>query len=219
MKNIRLLGGIGVLLAILSVIPGIGVILGLAGLVLVFVAINELYKTTKNKKIYDNFLVSFILGIVGAVLGGLIFIGTTFGRIFRGEIYYGYIEPFRRYPNFNFGLRRHPFHVFEGPLDNFRLGNINIGIIIALVVFALILYGILVARSYYLKKCYDEIEKETGVEYFKTAGNLMFIGSILSIVLIGLLVYFIGYIFEVIAFFSLPDKLEVNAQESPPPLP
>jgi uncharacterized membrane protein len=217
MKNIKLLGGIGVLLAVLSVIPDIGIFAGIAGLVLVFIAINELSKLTKNKAIYNNFLVSFILGIVGSVLSGLLIIGNTVGRFLRGSFYEGYMLPYRRYPNFDFGrgyrgLR--PFNEFGT-----RLGNANIGVIIALVVFGLILYGMLVARSYYLKKSYDEIAKETGVEHFKTAGNLMFIGSIFSIVLVGFVVYFIGYIFEVIAYFSLPDNLEAKEEATPPPLP
>ncbi|MGB9855868.1 MAG: DUF996 domain-containing protein [Caldisericum exile] len=220
LKNIKIIGGVGVLLAILSVIPGLGIFAGIAGLVFVFIAISELSKLTKNKKIYDNFLVSFILQIVLATVGGLALIGMTVRRIFMGSmLYYGYIIPNRRFPNFNFGVKRHPFGLFEGPFSNFGLReNLGIGIIIVSVVFGLILYGILVARSYYLKKSYEEISKETQVGYFRTAGNLMFIGSILSIILVGLLVYFIGYIFEVVAFFSLKDNLEVSTQESPPPL-
>lgn len=217
MKNIKLLGGIGVLLAVLTVIPGLGIIAGIAGLVLVFLSISEMSKLTKNKNIYNNFLVSFILGIVGAVLGGLAIIGMVARRFFRGMLGYGYILPYSRYPNFNLGIRRHPFEV---PFYNFGISrNLGIGLLIGLAIFGLILYGILVARSYYLKKSYEEIAKETGVEHFKTAGNLMFFGSILSIVLVGFLIYFIGFVFEVVAFFSLPDKLEVHAEEPPPPLP
>jgi len=79
---------------------------------------------------------------------------------------------------------------------------------------------LVIIRSIYLKNSYLEIAKETGIQHFKTAANLMFIGSILSIIGVGFVIYFIGYIFEVIAFFSLPESFEKPAStESSPPLP
>jgi len=215
MKNIKLLGVIGVLLALLTPIPVIGFIAGLAGLVLVFISIYELSKKTNNKKIYDNFLVSFILGIVGSVIGGIGLIGTVVARRFElfGTRYFNqphYFRNFRRLPSDRFFMGR-GFEVFGNGIN-----NLPIGVVIFAVAFVLIVYGIIVARSYYLKKSFEEIAKETSIEHFKTAGNLMFIGSILTIVGIGIIIYFIGYIFEVVSFFSLKTE-ETNS--TPPPLP
>lgn len=209
-KNIKLFAGIGALLAVLTPILGIGTLAGLAGLILIFIAINELSKQTHNKKIYDNFLISFILTIVGGLLSvGVAFFGVI-GGIFRGIIgNFGYTMPFET-PYGNFGRN---FGRFFG-------NGIGWGIIAGIVIFAIIAYALVIIRSIYLKNSYLEIAKETGIQHFKTAANLMFIGSILSIIGVGFVIYFIGYIFEVIAFFSLPESFEKPAStESSPPLP
>ncbi len=209
-KNIKLFAGIGALLAVLTPILGIGTLAGLAGLILIFIAINELSKQTHNKKIYDNFLISFILTIVGGLLSvGVAFFGVI-GGIFRGIIgSFGYAMPFET-PYGNFGKN---FGRFFG-------NGIGWGIIAGIVIFAIITYALVIIRSIYLKNSYLEIAKETGIQHFKTAANLMFIGSILSIIGVGFVIYFIGYIFEVIAFFSLPESFEKPAStESSPPLP
>lgn len=201
-KNIKLLGSIGVLLAILSIIPMGGFIFGLAGLVLVFIAMLELSKKTNNKKIYDNFFVSFIFSIVGSVLGGIALVSTFVLReigFFRNGIFYRnfFDRDMRFFPKEPFLMQRN-WDIFN---------NLSIGAIVTIVIFVLVIYGILVARAYFLKKSYEEVTKETQVEYFKTAGNLIFIGSILLIVLVGFIIYFIGYIFEIVAFFSLKEDL------------
>lgn len=201
-KTIKLLGGIGVLLAILSTIPAGGFVFGLTGLVLVFIAMLELSKKTNNKKIYDNFFVSFILSIVGSVLGGIALVSTFILREIRffrnGSFYWNYFD---RDMGFS---PKEPF-LMQRKWDTFN--NLSVGAIVAIVIFALVIYGILVARAYFLKKSYEEVAKETQVEYFKTSGNFIFIGSILSILLVGFIVYFIGYIFEIVAFFSLKEDL------------
>ena len=59
----------------------------------------------------------------------------------------------------------------------------------------------------YLRKSYRAIAKHTGVHIFETTGTVYFIGAITTIILIGFLILFIGRIMEIIAYFSLPDKL------------
>ena len=209
-RNIKLFAGIGALLAVLTPLLGIGTLAGLAGLIMIFIAIGELSKQTHNKKIYDNFLISFILTIVGGVLSvGVAFFGII-GGIFRGIISnFGYIMPFEM-----------PYRNFGRNFGRFFGNGIGWGIIIGIVIFALLVYAVIIVRAIYLKKSYVEIANETGIQHFKTSANLMFIGSILSIIGVGLIIYFIGYIFEVIAFFSLPESFEKpTSTESSPPLP
>ncbi len=76
-----------------------------------------------------------------------------------------------------------------------------------LILMAIIFIGILIVSAYFIKKSFIEVSNETHVDSFKTAGNLMFWGAITSIVLVGLVLYFIGYIMEIVSFFSLPDEL------------
>jgi uncharacterized membrane protein len=62
----------------------------------------------------------------------------------------------------------------------------------------------------YARRSLDSLAKITGEKMFNTATLLIFIGAILTIILVGLIVLFIGLIYLIIAFFSLPDKLELE---------
>lgn len=70
-------------------------------------------------------------------------------------------------------------------------------------------YVLIVVSFYYVKKSFDLIGESLSNQNFKTAGLLLFIGAILLIVFgIGALVMFVGEIFEIIGFFTLPDEIE-----------
>ncbi|MCD6427038.1 MAG: DUF996 domain-containing protein [Caldisericaceae bacterium] len=83
-------------------------------------------------------------------------------------------------------------------------GEPNYAIIILV---ALLFIGILIVSAYFIKKSFIEVSKETKVDSFKTAGNLIFWGAVTMVVVVGFVIYFIGYIMQIISFFSLPDEL------------
>ena len=83
----------------------------------------------------------------------------------------------------------------------------SLGIPAALLLFAF--YVLIVVSFYYVKKSFDLIGESVSNQNFKTAGLLLFIGAILLIVFgIGALVMFVGEIFEIVGFFTLPDEIE-----------
>lgn len=88
---------------------------------------------------------------------------------------------------------------------SFRWGfHLGIGTIILL----LFVYAIMVVSGYFVKKSFEGVADATGVSYFRTAGLLIFIGAILLILfLLGGIVALVGYVFEIVAFFSLPDQI------------
>lgn len=61
--------------------------------------------------------------------------------------------------------------------------------------------------SYFYYQALNKTSESTNVSNFKTAGLLIFIGYILLIIVVGGIIVLIGKIFEIISFFSLPDKL------------
>nr|WP_206204655.1 DUF996 domain-containing protein [Thermococcus sp. MAR1] len=75
---------------------------------------------------------------------------------------------------------------------------------------------LMIVGAWFMKQSYDMISEETGVGTFHTAALLYIIGAILMIVVIGAFLILIAAILEIIAFFSLPDKLEKPGEE---PLP
>ena len=62
--------------------------------------------------------------------------------------------------------------------------------------------------TFFLKRSYEAIEKRTGVKSFGTAATLYFIGAILLLVAIGAILIFIADIFNIVAFFSIPEKAD-----------
>ena len=89
----------------------------------------------------------------------------------------------------------------------FMGGLRSLGIPAALLLFAF--YILIVVSFYYVKKSFDLIGESLSNPNFKTAGLLLFIGAILLIVFgIGVLVMFVGEIFEIVGFFTLPDEIE-----------
>ena len=63
----KILGGIGALLSLLVLIPTIGFIIGIVGLVLIFIAVKYIAEEAKNNSIFQNYLMNFILQIIAIV--------------------------------------------------------------------------------------------------------------------------------------------------------
>ncbi|MGB9694614.1 MAG: DUF996 domain-containing protein [Caldisericaceae bacterium] len=194
-RNAKLMGGIGAILTVLAFIPEVGWLFAITGLVLVLLSIKELSAAVNNKKIFDNYLVAFILNIVGSIVAVIAGVATFLGvfglrglsgvAMMRGNI-----------------INRERF------FGNFSGGFFGAGII-AIIIVALAALAVVIIASYFTKLSFEGISKGTNVEYFKTSGMLIFIGSILLVVFgVGAIVMFVGLILEIVGFFSLPDKLE-----------
>jgi uncharacterized membrane protein len=69
------------------------------------------------------------------------------------------------------------------------------------------------------KRSLNALADHSGVQLFRTAGTLLMIGALLSIIIIGLFLVFIGYIILAVAFFSLKPKPNTSPSYSctPPP--
>jgi len=76
------------------------------------------------------------------------------------------------------------------------------GVILALVVG----WIFFIVSSIYLRKSYTAISEKTNVDAFKTAGLLYFIGALTVIIIVGFIIMFIARIFEIIAYFGLPEE-------------
>ncbi|MCS7203475.1 MAG: DUF996 domain-containing protein [Thermodesulfovibrio sp.] len=66
--NEKILGGLGALFIVLSFIPYVGWILGVAGVVLLMIALNKFSQIFDDKKIFSNFLIGFLISLAGIVI-------------------------------------------------------------------------------------------------------------------------------------------------------
>ena len=193
LRNVKTFGGVGALLMLLgSFIPYAGPILAIVGFILVFIAVKNVSDLTNDKDIFKNYLYNFILGIVAIVVFFIILL-IGFGAV--GG--FAWLESLQTIDITDFSS----FWSYFGEI----IGYLVLGLFIAWI--------LLVIGAIYLRRCYKSIEKHTKVSMFGTTGTVYFIGAILSIILIGLLILFIARILEIIAFFSLPDKLPDTAEK------
>ena len=88
------------------------------------------------------------------------------------------------------------------------------GIILALVV-VFIFY---LLNAIFYKKAFDTLASKTGEGMFGTAGLLLLVGAILTIILIGLLLIFITWILAAVAFFSIKTPATPTTTPPPPPV-
>ncbi|MBC7330694.1 DUF996 domain-containing protein [bacterium] len=64
--------------------------------------------------------------------------------------------------------------------------------------------------AYFLKRSFYALSSASGEDYFRIAGDYILLGTILSIFLVGIIIFFMGQIYETLAFFSLPDSLAIS---------
>ena len=187
LSNAKIFGGIGALLMLIGgFIPYGGPVVSILGLVFIFIAVKTISDLTKDKDIFSNYLMHFIFGIltiVAIVVIMLIAFGAAGGFTWFSSLETAEITD------------------FESFWDNFS--ELLVGCVLALVVG----WILSIIAAIYLRRSYNSIADHTKVKLFKTTGTVYFIGAITTIILIGLLIILIARIIEIIAYFSLPDKL------------
>ena len=73
-----------------------------------------------------------------------------------------------------------------------------------------------VISSLFIRRAYGTMATRLDSGSFGTAGTLYFVGALLTIVLVGLIVLAVAFIFQIIAFFSIKDGVQPLGSQSPP---
>lgn len=192
LSNAKIMGGVGALLTLIGIlIPTFGFIIGIVGFILVIIAVKYISNETKDKSIFNNFLYFFIVAIIAIVVAGVILVITFLEA--------GGMSYIRELQNL----------AYSDPIDVWNvIQPLLTGILVALVV----LWILMIVSAIFLRKSYDKIGEFTNVKWFNTTGLLFLIGAATLIIVIGIFIILIGIILEIIAFFSLPDKLPDKTQ-------
>lgn len=205
LKQAKILGGLGAIFLLCFIIPVIGWILSIVGIILTAISVSQISKIVKEKSIFNDYLTSIILYFVSIVTAIIGFIVLAFKFIIPN------LDKFNSFKNWNgfdrFGERNlHPFRNL--PQIREFLTGLNGKIWIILLILAII-WIILIIAGLFTKNSLDKIAEKIKIDNFKVAGILIFIGSILTILFgIGFIIILIGIIFQIVSFFSLPDKYE-----------
>lgn len=184
----KTLAGEGSILLILGVVPYVGWVLGIIGVILLLRGVKELANYYQDNEIYQNSLTGvkyYIVALIAAavaVTAIVIGVGTATGFKFTS---------FTLTAGFGIGLI-----AFIG------------GLIIAFI------FNVLAAL--HLRKTFDTLAQKSGDHTFATASTLLWVGAILTIIVVGFLIIFIAWIFAVIGFFSMRPGQQLQQNTSQP---
>jgi len=164
-REVKLPGGFGALLIALGVVPFLGGLLALIGLILLTLAVKKLSEREGRRELFSKFVRGAGIYLVGSLVGLLI-----------GYAAYG-------------------------------SGNGLLTYLLASVAF-LVAYGSSIAGTYLLKEVFSEVALVTGNGLFDWGGKLLFWGALLTVILVGVLITWVGWILLAVAFFTTEDNLE-----------
>jgi len=197
LESVKTIGGVGSILALLAFIPNVGVVLSIAGLIMVLVALKYASDIFGDPKIFNDMLYAVILGIIGLVVGAVAVVAVVFRAIGMG-----YLSSSFAYTG--------PSSLNTGDIMG-MLGTIFLGLAAVWVCF--------LVSSIFLRRSYGELGRKLNVSLFGTAALLYLIGAILTIILVGFLLIFVADILFIVAFFSINTQLPAatpTVQPAPP---
>lgn len=184
----KTLAGEGAILLLLSLVPYVGWVLGIIGVVLLLRGMKELSNYYQDEKIYINsltgvrFYVIALIAAAVAIVAMVVGVASATGFTFTADFV----------PTVGFGVGLVAFFA---------------GLVVAFVFYVL--------AASHLRRTFNTLAEKSGEESFTTAGNLLWYGSIFTIILVGLVLILIAWIFATIGFFTM--KSRQHQQYTPQP--
>jgi uncharacterized membrane protein len=201
------LGGIGALLMVIgplaSVANGLGGLLSLIGVILLLIGLKGFADYYSERGIFNNWLYGIILIIVGAVVAVVVFVITAIALLNNAGFAWADIV---NNPS--------SLATYFADTANFNtiLGFVG-GLLGALVIF----FIMFVVSAILIRRSLNSLSAKSGVGLFGTAGLLILIGAVLTIILIGLLIFWIGMILVTAAFFQMKRPTTPPSTTTTPP--
>ena len=155
--------------------------LSYAGYILFLVAMKGMSKVYNDARIFRNSLFGFVASIVGAV----VFLIVAFG----------FLVPILD--------QLTAYAATPGTVPPLSIIVSFLQVMVAVLIGGSILAAI---NGFFYRRAFYALAEKSGENNFRTAGLLMLLGGALTIVLVGGLLFFIGWIIAAIGFFSLKPK-------------
>ena len=211
LESSKILGGVGAILLLIGTIPFAAPysgVIALVGFVLVLVALHGLADYYKESGIFSNALYGFIAAIIGVVAAALAAVYV----IFYTSILTNFLHEI--YPSWNGSWSS--LSGLTPTTSNITVKDVTPVIGAIFLVFA-ILWIFLIISAFFNRRSLKALATKTRVGLFSTAGLLLIIGAILTIVLIGFVLMWIAVLLMVIAFFQISTQPEQPVAPAAPP--
>ena len=167
----------GSVMLLLSFIPYVGWVLGIIGVVLLLRGMKEFSGYYQDEKIYQNALTGVKFYIIAILAAAVAIVGITIG-VWSAT---GFTADFVLTAGFGVGVVA-----------------FLVGLVVAFVFYVL--------AASHLKRTFYTLAEKSGEDSFRTAATLLWIGSILTIIGIGLLLILVAWIFATIGFFTMKSR-------------
>lgn len=183
LSDAKIMGGIGSILVILTVIPSYGWIVGVIGFILILVAMKYIADAVEDHRITRDMLVSVLLAIAAVIITGVTFVNAFYRLAGLGS--------------------------FSGP-DFVPGPNVTqgdwIGFALSIIPGLVIVWALFIGSAVFLRMSLDNAGRKLNVGLFGTAGLLYLIGAVTTVIAVGFILIFVAEILLAIAFFSIHEE-------------
>ncbi len=196
------LAGIGAILLFVGIVPYLStyLILPLAGLILLLIGLKGLSEYYNEAGIFNNALYGTIAAIVGVVIVGAIAVVALLG-LFNVIL-----------PSWNGDWTTLATMVNQIDVNNITFSQISPYIGLFLLDYVLLFVFALIFALLY-RKSMNHLSTKSGIGLFGATGTVMLVGGVLSIVLIGYLLLWIGMLLFAIALFQSKPPMATQPQQ------
>ncbi len=201
MESSRTLCLAGMILMVVSPLLGVGVIaavsgvLGLVGLILTLVGLKGLADGYRDQGIFNNVLYAFILMVIGTAVLVVLMVLTMLSWLASVGIDLMNIGTWA-----NFGMA----------LGSYFGSPANMGAFIGLlgvILFSWVVFVVFViVATILIRRSLTSLAKKSGVKLFESAGIVMLIGGVLTIIFVGALLIWVAFLLAAIAFYQMKAK-------------
>jgi uncharacterized membrane protein len=192
-----------------KILAGIGSLLygTIVGLILFMIGVKGLSEHYKDRRIYDGLVMGVVLLIISGILTG-IGMSVLWFTVFAGLGLLG-----MGLGNYNY------YDSYYG--GSYGMGAMSASVIIGIVgmiVCFIIAFILALLAVRHIKNCFHALAERSGKDLFRTAGTLIWVGAILTIIGVGFFLIWIGFIIAAVGFFTLEEKpLGTTNSSTPPP--
>jgi len=182
-------------------VSGFTLLVDLVGLILVLIAVKGLSDHYKEPSIFNNSLYGVILSIVGGVVfvAALFVTALSFFKNVLGvELSTAFSDP-TAFSNIEWTEAM----ILDNLLDH----------VAAIVGSFVVLFVFVVVAAIFFRKSLTTLAEKTGVGRFGTAGLLLLIGAVLTIIVVGFVLICVAEILLIVAFFQIREE-----PTQPPPM-
>ena len=215
-ESSKVVGGVGALLLLLGSLPYIGEfsfgVLGLVGVIMIFVALNGFAGYYKERGIFTSAVYALVVGIVGVVVT----VSVALYFLFDTDIITNFLKDV--FPSWNGSWTS----ISSLAGSSYNTSNLDMGHVAAFLgaLFAVlvVVWVFAIVAAFYVRRSLRMVAEKTSVKHFGTAGLLVLIGAFLLIIFVGFILLWVAEILLIIAFFAVKtDSSQPMMGQAAPP--